>query len=422
MPETTAISTSAATETALADRYALVRAVTRELAAPLSAEDAVAQSMPEASPVKWHLAHTTWFFEHFVLGHRGIDAVHPEWHRLFNSYYRSAGTFHARHARGLLTRPSLDEVLRWRGEVDARIDALLRRADGDADVAMRVTLGINHEQQHQELLLTDVKHLLWCNPLRPAYRELPNPCRSSGMLPPLRFLDGDSGVVEIGASENGFAYDNERPRHRVLLSDYAIADRLVSNAEFRDFIEDGGYRTPLLWMSEGWDVVEREGWRHPLYWSEDCATEFTLSGMKDIDPQAPVCHLSHFEADAFARWAGARLPREEEWEAFAARHGNAGQGNLLDRGALHPLAAEAGAMQLFGDVWEWTASPYVGYPGFRALEGSLGEYNGKFMSSQMVLRGGSCVTPCGHVRASYRNFFAPGARWQFSGLRLARDA
>lgn len=421
MPRATVVSTSAASGETLAARYARVRATTRALAAPLGAEDAVAQSMPEASPVKWHLAHTTWFFEHFVLGHRGVEPARPQWHRLFNSYYRSAGEFHARHARGLLTRPSLDEVLGWRDDVDARMDELLRHHAGDADLAMRTTLGLNHEQQHQELLLTDVKHLLWCNPLQPVYRDLPVP-ELPRTLPPLRYLDGEAGIVEIGAPDEGFAYDNERPRHRVLLSAHAIADRLVSNSEFRDFIDDGGYRTPLLWMSEGWDIVEREGWRHPLYWSDDLASEFTLSGPRPIEPGAPVCHLSHFEADAFARWAGARLPREDEWEAFAARHGDRARGNLLDRGLLHPAAARDGAMQLFGDVWEWTASPYVGYPGFRPLEGSLGEYNGKFMSSQLVLRGGSCATPAEHVRASYRNFFAPHARWQFSGLRLARDA
>jgi ergothioneine biosynthesis protein EgtB len=408
---------------ALAAKYAHIRACTVALAAPLSPEDAVVQSMPDASPAKWHLAHVTWFFERFVLGrdphHR---PSHPEWHYLFNSYYQAAGPMHARASRGLLSRPRLDEVLDWRTRVDEAMQALLARDDGDAELAALVELGLNHEQQHQELLLTDVKHLFSVNPLEPAYADTPRPL--DGIDVPLRFVAGHVGIVEIGAHASGFAYDNERPRHRVLLHPHAIANRPVSNAEFRAFIDDGGYRTPSLWMSEGWATVEREGWRHPLYWSDDLDNEFTLGGRRGLDPRAPVCHVSFYEADAFARWAGARLPTEAEWETLAAAQVDT-QGNFQESGLLHPCAAtrdDGKPLQLFGDVWEWTASPYVGYPGFRPLDGALGEYNGKFMCGQWVLRGGSCATPAEHIRASYRNFFYPADRWQFMGLRLARDA
>lgn len=421
MRAATAIPVPAGSEETPVDRYARIRAATTALVEPLSAEDAQAQSMPEASPAKWHLAHTTWFFERFVLGLDPVYAPpHPQWHHLFNSYYRTAGTFHTRAARGLLTRPSLDEVLDWRRHVDAAMHERLVRDHGDADLAKRVTLGLNHEQQHQELLLTDIKHLLWCNPLQPAYQTINLP--PAGEVAALTFVPGCEGIVEIGAPPLGFAYDNERPRHARLLAPHVLANRLVTNAEYRAFIEDGGYRTPTLWMSDGWDRIEQVGWTRPLYWTEDLEHEFTLAGLRAIDPLAPVCHLSWYEADAFAHWAGARLPREDEWEAMVQTQAPAVNPNLRDRGLLHPIAPGAGAMSWFGDVWEWTASPYVGYPGFRPLTGSLGEYNGKFMSGQMVLRGGSCVTPTDHVRASYRNFFPPHVRWQFSGLRLARDA
>lgn len=421
MPAVTASAVPAGPEESLVDRYVRIRAATTALVEPLSAEDAQAQSMPAASPAKWHLAHTTWFFERFVLGSdSAYVAPHPQWHHLFNSYYRTAGTFHARAARGLLTRPSLDEVLDWRRHVDAAMRAKLVHGQGDAELEKRVTLGLNHEQQHQELLLTDIKHLLWCNPLQPAYHTITPP--SAGADVPLRFLPGRDGVVEIGAPSAGFAYDNERPRHAQLLTPHALANRLVTNAEYRAFIEDGGYRIPTLWMSDGWDRIEQEGWTRPLYWMAELDHEFTLAGLRAIDPLAPVCHLSWYEADAFAHWAGARLPREAEWEAMVQSRTPDADSNLRDRGLLHPVAPGAGAMSWFGDVWEWTASPYVGYPGFRPLGGSFGEYNGKFMSGQMVLRGGSCATPADHIRASYRNFFAPHLRWQFSGLRLARDA
>jgi ergothioneine biosynthesis protein EgtB len=397
-----------------------VREASRALAAPLSAEDAALQSMPGASPAKWHLAHTTWFFEAFVLGRDPAYApVNPRWHYLFNSYYQSVGPMHARPQRGMLSRPSLDEVLDYRARVD---EALLSLIDNgtDADTHTLITLGLQHEQQHQELLLTDIKHLFSLNPLEPAY-QTPPPTPVSAAVD-LRFMPGAEGIVEIGHGGDGFAFDCETPRHRTLLHPHALANRPVSNAEYRDFIRDGGYQTPTLWMAEGWDIVQREGWRHPLYWSEDLETAFTLGGRLALDPHAPVCHISQFEADAYARWAGARLPTEAEWEHCAASRPV--RGHFADSGLLQPRAASEGEgmLQLWGDVWEWTGSAYASYPGYRPLPGALGEYNGKFMCGQYVLRGGSCVTPPGHVRASYRNFFYPADRWQFSGLRLGRDA
>ncbi|HET8898660.1 MAG TPA: ergothioneine biosynthesis protein EgtB [Rhodanobacteraceae bacterium] len=413
------LTPSPAAAESLSARYTRVRAVTCALAAPLSAEDAQAQSMPDASPAKWHLAHTSWFFERFVLGtDPAFRPSHPEWHVLFNSYYRSVGRFHSRAARGLLTRPSLAEVLAWRDAVDARVLARLAGDGADDDLVMRVTLGINHEQQHQELLLTDIKHLFASNPLKPIYHA--TPCAASSAPAPLAFVAGPVGAQWIGAAGDAFSYDNEGPRHAEWLAPFALANRLLTNAEYREFIDAGGYRTPSLWLSDGWDHVEREGWTHPLYWSRDLSAEFTLSGERALDPHAPVCHLSYYEADACARWAGARLPREAEWEVMAASA--AVRGNLQERGVFQPLAATSGTPQFFGDVWEWTASAYLAYPGFTPLAGAFGEYNGKFMSGQMVLKGGSCVTPAEHIRASYRNFFAPASRWQFMGLRLARDA
>jgi ergothioneine biosynthesis protein EgtB len=403
-------------------RYTRVREDTLFLCATLAPEDTVAQSMPDASPAKWHLAHTTWFFEKFVLG-RDPDgtALHPEWHYLFNSYYQSAGPMHARPQRGLITRPTLEQIIDYRHRVDERVLAMLEHAVDD-ELTSVVILGLHHEQQHQELLLTDIKHLFSRNPLEPVYMEL---ARASGVRPqPLRFFDRPSGVVRTGHEGDGFAYDNECPRHDELLHSHRIAHRPVNNAEFIEFIRDGGYRTPTLWMSEGWQVVQDEGWQHPLYWSGDLASEFTLSGRRELDPHAPVSHVSFFEADAYARWAGARLPTEAEWEILAREQPV--EGNLRGRGLLHPAPAPdddgSGPVQLYGDVWEWTSSPYVNYPGFRPLAGALGEYNGKFMCGQWVLRGGSCVTPDDHIRASYRNFFYPASRWQFTGFRLGRDA
>lgn len=410
---------STATAPSLRQRFDRIRQTTVGLAAPLSAEDMMVQSMPDASPGKWHLAHTTWFFEQFVLSRRpGHAPRHPAWMVLFNSYYQSVGPMHSRPHRGLLSRPSLAEVLDYRRYVDEAVGEWLE-TDDDPDLATLVELGLNHEQQHQELLLTDIKHALWCNPLRPVYAAAAGTPVASAV--PLRFLPGSEGIEEIGHAGDGFAFDNETPRHRVLLQPHALANRLVTNAEYLAFVHDGGYREPGLWLSDGWATVQSEGWQRPLYWQEDLASEFTLAGVQRLDPEAPVCHLSYFEADAFARWAEARLPTEAEWEVAAAALPV--QGNLQERGRFHPQAAvpDDGLQQVFGDVWEWTASAYTSYPGFRPLPGSLGEYNGKFMNGQWVLRGGSCVTPCDHVRASYRNFFPPHARWQFAGIRLGQD-
>lgn len=404
----------------IAARFAQVRQQTQALCAKLTAEDMLLQSMPDASPAKWHLAHTTWFFETFVLAHDPAwKPRDPAWHYLFNSYYQSVGPMHVRAQRGLLSRPSLDEVRDYRRRVDEAVLALLERHD-DPELASLVELGLQHEQQHQELLLTDIKHAFWCNPLRPAlHSSIVAPAGAPTV--PLQFLPGREGIVEIGHRGEGFAFDNETPRHRTLLQPHALANRLVTNAEYLAFVREGGYREPGLWLSDGWATVQREDWQHPLYWQDDLASEFTLAGVRALDPAEPVCHLSFYEADAFARWAGARLPTEAEWEAAA--QGSSIDGNLQESGRFQPLPAHAGkgALQLFGDVWEWTASPYVGYPGYRPLPGSLGEYNGKFMCGQWVLRGGSCVTPRDHLRASYRNFFPPHARWQFAGLRLGQD-
>ncbi|MFS8136609.1 MAG: ergothioneine biosynthesis protein EgtB [Thermomonas sp.] len=410
-------------------RYRSVRGRSRALASPLSPEDATVQSMDDTSPSKWHLAHTTWFFEQFVLGmRRDYQSVNEDWNYLFNSYYNSVGPMHARPQRGLLTRPGLAQVLAYREEVDARMSRGFERGDYDDEALQRITLGLHHEQQHQELLLTDIKHALSCNPLRPAYRDdlkqvVTGAAASSANA--LRWITGSEGIVEIGApawpAHQDFAFDSETPRHRILLHPHALANRPVSNAEYRAFIDDGGYRNPALWMSEGWAKVQDEAWAHPLYWDDDCDREFTLGGMRAIDADAPVSHLSYYEADAFARWAGARLPTEAEWEHAAAALPV--RGNFSDDDALHPQACTTGQplQQMFGDVWEWTSSAYMPYPGFRTLPGALGEYNGKFMCGQWVLRGGSCASPCDHLRASYRNFFHPPARWQFSGLRLAKD-
>ncbi len=406
------------------DRYARIRARTLHLVAPLAPEDTVVQSMPDASPAKWHLAHTTWFFEQFVLAAQpGYRPWRGEWAYLFNSYYEAVGPRHARPERGLLTRPTLDEVIEYREQIDARMQAWFTREPLPEQLTV-VELGLQHEQQHQELVLTDLKHLLSRNPLRPVYRDdLAMPRRPAPV--PLHFIDGPDGIASIGHRGDGFAFDCETPRHQVLLQPHALANRPVSNGEFREFVRDGGYRTPGLWLSEGWATVQREGWTGPAYWLDDGESEFTLGGARELDPLAPVCHVSHYEADAFARWAGARLPTEAEWETSAANLPSRAidAANLADDELLQPQApvAAGGALQMYGDVWEWTASPYVPYPRFKPLPGALGEYNGKFMSGQWVLRGGSCATPAGHLRATYRNFFYPKDRWQFSGFRLAQD-
>ncbi len=403
-----------------ASRFDAVRQKTVALAAELSAEDLLVQSMPDASPGKWHLAHTTWFFEHFVLGSEpSYRTPEPAWHFLFNSYYQSIGPMHARPQRGLLSRPSLGEVFDYRKRVDAAVIELLSR-DPSPELVELAELGLHHEQQHQELFLTDIKHALWCNPLKPAYRQAAAAAPSSAAVP-LRFIAGREGIIDIGHRGEGFAFDSETPRHRTLLQPHALANRLVTNAEYLAFVREGGYREPGLWLSDGWSTVQREGWQRPMYWQDDLASEFTLAGVQAIGPHDPVSHLSYFEAEAFARWAGARLPTEAEWESAAC--GVSIEGNFQDEQRFHPVAAcgSEGLLQMYGDVWEWTASPYISYPGFQPLPGSLGEYNGKFMSGQWVLRGGSCATPRDHIRATYRNFFPPHARWQFAGLRLGQD-
>jgi ergothioneine biosynthesis protein EgtB len=396
------------------ERLAATRALTLDLAAPLSDADAAIQPFPDASPAKWHLAHTTWFFETFVLrdhvpGYERFDERYPY---LFNSYYEGEGERHPRPKRGMISRPSLDEVRDWRAHVDEALDRALPGLSPDA--LELVELGINHEQQHQELLLTDILATFAENPLEPAYGELDAaPCRAAE---PLGFLPGRTGIVETGAGDDGFAFDCERPRHAELLHPHAIASRPVTNGEWAEFIADGGYETPTLWLSDGWDWVRREGIEGPLYRRSD-GSAFTLAGRRAVDPAAPVAHVSFFEADAFARWAGKRLPSEAEWESFAAS-ADPHLGNQLDRaGAVVPGPPG----DIFGDVWEWTRSSFEPYPGFAPAAGAVGEYNGKFMCGQMVLMGASCATPRGHGRASYRNFFPPAARWQFTGLRLASD-
>ena len=424
---------------ALLARFGEVRKATEALAAPLSPEDCQPQSMPDASPVKWHLAHTTWFFETFVLGEFAADYVapFPAYRMLFNSYYNAVGARHPRPQRGLLTRPTLEEVHAYRRTVEAAMTRLLQDAIETGRMSGRladlVELGINHEQQHQELILTDVKHLLSMNPLAPAYdsTRLASRARAPGVTSPPAFLRFEGGITRIGREDEGFAFDNEGPSHEVLLQPFELATRLVTCGEFQAFIEDGGYRRPELWLSLGWDRVQAEGWSLPLYWVGDGTSiaVYGLQGLEPLVPDEPVAHLSYFEADAYARWAGARLPTEAEWEHAArgtTRQAHGGDGaNLLERGALRPLPAPSpttpSIAQLWGDLWEWTSSAYAPYPGFRATDDAVGEYNGKFMCNQYVLRGGSFATSRTHLRASYRNFFPPEARWQFTGLRLARN-
>jgi ergothioneine biosynthesis protein EgtB len=404
--------------TSLAETFQGVRDITVHLCATLSPEDTVVQSMPDTSPSKWHLAHITWFFERFVLEEfvANYRRYNEDYHFLFNSYYFTVGQMHARPRRGLLSRPTYEEVIAYRDHVDNAVRDLLAQRDDQA-VAERVMLGLNHEQQHQELLLTDIKHVLSCNPLAPAMNAgLAVP--EGGSASRYAFSEGRAGIRSIGARGMGFCFDNETPRHDALLHPHRIGDRLVSNADYREFITDGGYADTKLWLSDGWAVINERGWNRPLYWSEDLQSEFTLGGMRDIDEHAPVCHVSFYEADAFARWAGARLPTEFEWEDAAAETET--DGNLMESGYWQPAAAVE-SRQFFGDVWEWTSSSYSPYPGFTPLAGSLGEYNGKFMCNQMTVRGGSCVTAADHIRASYRSFFYADARWQFLGIRLAKD-
>ena len=483
-------SSPARSSSALLERFRAVRACTLALVAPLSPEDMMVQSCAEASPAKWHLAHSTWFFETFVLSEflAGYKPFHPDFHWLFNSYYNALGDMPEKKLRASFSRPPLADILAYRGYVDAAIARLLEvppEYPASAAALNRIALGLEHEQQHQELMATDVKHALFTNPLHPAYQPALASAPDETIAPPVEWIPFSGGLTEIGFALDPttnevpapFCFDNETPRHTVYLQPYAMASRAVTCAEYLAFMEDNGYTRPELWLAEGWTTIRTEGWQAPLYWHRDPATPsgwriFTLHGWQTLDvlSETPVCHISFFEADAFARWAaretpGARLPTEFEWEHASTQvgtllrggphqpqlltfpaprqpgeaaepHQNTAQpetttheaiaataANLLESDRLHPANARAlsGLQQMYGDVWEWTSSGYTGYPGYRPLPGALGEYNGKFMSSQIVLRGGSCVTPSTHIRATYRNFFAPGTRWQFSGIRLARD-
>ena len=408
----------------LHERLNETRRLSLRLAERLSDEDQVVQANDDASPTKWHLAHTTWFFEAFLLkpflpGYRIFDEA---FEYCFNSYYETVGPRHPRASRGLLTRPSAAEVRDYRAYVDAALDRLLGRPLPPR-AAELVELGINHEQQHQELLLTDILSLFAAEPLKPAYAEA-DPGIALGEAVPLSFQSFPGGVVEIGHDGDGFAYDNEGPRHEVLLRPFKLANRCVTNAEWISFIEDGGYATPTLWLADGWAIVKAQGWEAPLYWekAEGGFMQMSLLGFRPVDPASPVCHVSFYEADAFSRWAGYRLPTEFEWENAASACPL--EGRTLDAGHFRPLpaASASGLQQLYGDVWEWTGSAYLPYPGFKAAPGAVGEYNGKFMCNQFVLRGGSCATPKGHIRQTYRNFFYPHQRWQFMGLRLAAES
>jgi ergothioneine biosynthesis protein EgtB len=411
----------------LSQRFAETRRLSEQLCRPLAVEDFVVQSMADVSPTRWHLAHTTWFFETFVLARweRNYRPVNDDYQVLFNSYYNAVGEQFPRARRGLLTRPTVSEVFDYRRAVDERVSRLFGRVEGEAarEMARVVELGINHEQQHQELVLTDIKHVFSCNPLAPVYRKAADDGAARGE-PGGGFTSFAGGLVEIGHAGEGFAFDNERPRHRVYVEPFALHDRLVTNADYLAFMADGGYARSELWLSLGWATVREQGWTAPLYWSQRDGEwlEFTLGGLRPLDGDEPVCHVSYFEADAFARWSGARLPTEAEWEhAASVLEVN---GSFVEGERFHPRAADrrtGGLAQMYGELWQWTASPYTPYPGYVAPPGALGEYNGKFMCNQYVLRGGSCATPASHIRATYRNFFPPEARWQFSGIRLARD-
>ncbi len=435
----TPMAATVPTLSSLLARYQAVRTATLEFCRPLSPEDLMVQSCPEASPVKWHLAHTSWFFETFVLREyvAGYQPFHPDFLWLFNSYYNSLGDMPEKKLRASFSRPPLESILAYRAHVDAAITTFLQHPAED-EATRRITLGLQHEQQHLELIATDIKHALFTNPLHPAYLEAPLALQGTDNTmpaPPQAWVNFQGGLIGIGidpdpADPTAFAFDNETPRHQVFLAPYALATRLVTCAEYLAFIDQGGYARPELWLSEGWATNRAEGWHAPLYWRHDTSTQsgwsiYTMHGFVPLDDlsETPVCHLSFFEADAYARFAGHRLPTEFEWEHAATQVAKSMAANFLKSANLHPTPSSAapGLQQMFGDVWEWTASGYTGYPGYKPLPGALGEYNGKFMSSQVILRGGSCVTPATHIRPTYRNFFSPGSRWQFSGLRLAKD-
>ena len=405
--------------------FARVRRASETICTPLETEDYVVQTMDDVSPPKWHLAHTTWFFETFLLREFLPDyqEFHPQYGYLFNSYYEAVGKRHPRPQRGLVSRPTVAEVYQYRAHVDRAMNGLVLSADEAHwdKIGPLLELGLHHEEQHQELLLTDLKHILATNPLRPAYQtHNHSPAEEA---PPLDWVSHAGGLVEIGFEGEGFSYDNERPRHSVYLEPYGLGSRLVTNGEYLEFMETGGYEQPRHWLSEGWATVQERGWRAPLYWEKVDGRWWmaTLSRFREICEAEPVCHVSYFEADAYARWCGRRLPTEAEWEAIASAEPI--DGNLFEASELHPVPTRSGdgIHQLYGDVWEWTQSPYVAYPGFRPAPGAVGEYNGKFMCNQYVLRGGSCATSRRHIRPTYRNFFPTSARWQFTGIRLAAD-
>ncbi len=424
----TAIQLPRTIEATLADRYAAVRAFSQTLCETLEPEDCCIQSMPDVSPTRWHLAHTTWFFETFILAaQKNYQPRHTQYRHLFNSYYNAIGKQFSRERRGLLSRPTVAQVMQYRREIDEEMAHLLadNSFDPHGDLVALVELGLNHEQQHQELMLTDIKHVLSWNPLFPSYR--PGDF-STAAAPPAGWTNFEEGLYEIGHAGEGFAYDNESPRHRVFLESFRISNRLVTCGEYLEFIDDSGYRRPELWLSDGWKQIAAQPWQAPMYWHKIDGQwhEFTLAGLRPLNREQPVCHVSFFEAEAFARWAGARLPTEAEWEIASQQDPIAGNwaDTLIAAGrAIHPQSdanPAAQPAQMFAAVWQWTGSAYLGYPGYRPAEGAVGEYNGKFMCNQFVLRGGSCATPSGHIRRTYRNFFPPEARWQFTGLRLAR--
>lgn len=423
----TAVKEGQRTAAGLLEQFKSMRRQTELLTAPLSPEDQMVQSCPEASPAKWHLAHTTWFFETFLLSPylKGYHPFHPQFRTLFNSYYNAVSAQPEKAIRNTFSRPGLEEIQNYRRYTDEHMCSLLASGDLPEDVLKLIELGIHHEQQHEELLLTDIKNAFWVNPLRPAYQPAAAAKASGDTVPAQKPHAYEGGLYEVGAGDESFHFDNETPRHQVYVQPFRFAARPVTCGDYLAFMEDGGYSRVELWLSDGWAEAKARGWNAPLYWEKSGPDwhQFTCAGMRKVDEHDPVCHVSYYEADAFARWAGARLPREFEWEIVASQ--TAVKGNFLESGSYHPGPARAGegeqALQLFGDVWEWTASSYLPYPGYNPLPGALGEYNGKFMCNQMVLRGGSCATPASHMRATYRNFFPPETRWQFSSIRLADD-